>query len=88
MSKRATGQTDKKVTKVAIGKLTGLEKKLLDEIQAVRAANNAQWMQILRIAFRYASGEAKAVMKQITANDRRVSALTARLAGAGGKRGK
>jgi hypothetical protein len=53
---------------------------LIEDISKIRVDNNKQWMNILRLAFLHAPKEAKIIMKKITENDRKVSALTEKLA--------
>lgn len=50
------------------------------EIADVRRRNNEAWMDLLRIAVTAAPAEAKAVLRTINANDRRISDLVAQLA--------
>ena len=49
------------------------------EIERVRTKNNLNWMDILRIAFKYAPHEAKQVMKKIDHEDDRISKLVKKL---------
>lgn len=57
----------------------------IDRIQEIRARNNSLWMGLLRLAVQHAPAEAKALLREITQNDREVSKLTARLVGGGRK---
>lgn len=50
------------------------------EIADVRRRNNEAWMDLLRIAVTAAPDEAKAALRTINANDRRISDLVAQLA--------
>jgi hypothetical protein len=45
------------------------------EIEHIRARNNSLWMNLLKIALKYAPKEAKEVLKQINENDTAVSKL-------------
>jgi hypothetical protein len=54
--------------------------KIIDEVESVRTRNNVNWMDVLRLAFRYAPEEARALMKKINQEDDRVSALLKQLA--------
>ncbi|MFH1623638.1 MAG: hypothetical protein ABID54_00590 [Pseudomonadota bacterium] len=54
---------------------------LLDQIQEIRARNNKHWMGILRLAFREAPEESKALMREITKYDGQISELTRQLGG-------
>ena len=49
----------------------------LDEIQAIRAENNAVWMRLVRLAWRVAPDEARKLSQEITENDRRITELSA-----------
>jgi hypothetical protein len=49
--------------------------KIIDEVERVRTRNNVNWMDVLRLAFRYAPDEAKGLMKKINQEDDRISAL-------------
>lgn len=53
----------------------------IDAVEAVRRDNNALWMKLLRLALSAAPSEAKAILRQINANDRKISTLLAELAG-------
>lgn len=52
---------------------------LLDQIQEIRSENNKNWMDILKLAFRYTPNEAKILMRQITECDQKISKLTKQL---------
>lgn len=52
---------------------------IIDQIQEIRSRNNQLWMDILRIAFKYASDETKKKMEKITANDAEINELTKKL---------
>ncbi len=54
--------------------------KILNQVQEIRANNNKNWMAILKLAFKYAPKEAKAIMKNITDCDQEINELTRRLA--------
>jgi len=45
------------------------------EIEHIRTRNNSLWMELLKIALKYAPEEAKKVLKQINENDNAVSRL-------------
>jgi hypothetical protein len=49
--------------------------KIIDEVERVRTRNNVNWMDVLRLAFRYAPDEARELMKKINQEDDRISAL-------------
>jgi hypothetical protein len=49
--------------------------KTITLIENVRKKNNKYWMDILRVAFRFAPNEAKLIMKKINENDKKISKL-------------
>jgi RimJ/RimL family protein N-acetyltransferase len=53
---------------------------LIDEIEKVRGKNNVNWMDILRIAFKYAPEETRKVFKKITDSDDEIGRLSRKLA--------
>ena len=59
-------------------KRTDLE--IIDEIQSIRSKNNANWMYILRLAFKYAPEEARTLQRKITEIDSRIQELSQELA--------
>ena len=52
---------------------------IIDKIQMIRKHNNDHWMNILRLAFRYAPDGTKLVMKKITECDQEINRLTKEL---------
>ena len=56
------------------------DEQIIDEIQRIRASNNAVWMNLVRLALCVAPKEAKALFNEITDNDQKVSALLRQLA--------
>jgi predicted transcriptional regulator len=55
------------------------QKKIISNIQKVRSLNNKYWMDILRVAFKYAPVEASKIIKKINVNDKKISALISKL---------
>ena len=53
--------------------------KIIDKIEKVRKTNNINWMDILRIAFKYAPEEAKNLMEKINKEDKKISILLKKL---------
>ena len=53
--------------------------KIIDQIEKVRTKNNVNWMNILRIAFQKDPDAAKKSFRRINAQDKKISALVARL---------
>lgn len=55
------------------------DQKLIDEIFDVRVINNIPWKRLMEIALKHAPEEAKAALRQVNVNDRRVSELLGKL---------
>ena len=53
--------------------------KIIDQIEKVRKKNNKNWMELLRISFRYNPTLAKKVVRQIFSDDRRINNLVKKL---------
>ena len=49
--------------------------KIIKDIQNVRSKNNKYWMDVLRLAFKFAPKEASVIMKKINLNDKKISKL-------------
>ena len=62
-------------------KRTDLE--IIDEVENIRTKNNVNWMDILRLAFKYAPEEARTLMGRVNEYDGRISALLTELANNG-----
>ncbi len=52
---------------------------LIKKIQKIRSRNNANWMNILRLAFKYAPKESRKLMKKINNDDKKISNLVYKL---------
>lgn len=52
---------------------------LIDEIQKIRSKNNANWMDILRLAFKFDPIGSSKIMSNIYADDQKISKLVKRL---------
>ena len=52
---------------------------VISKIENVRKKNNKNWMDILRIAFRYAPNEAAKVLAEIYKEDKKLNSLAKRL---------
>ena len=52
---------------------------LINQIQKIRSRNNVNWMNILRLAFKFAPKNAKIIMKKINSDDRKISSLLNKL---------
>tara|TARA_B100001029_G_C14914015_1_gene368160 strand:+ start:580 stop:765 length:186 start_codon:yes stop_codon:yes gene_type:complete len=57
--------------------MTDLE--IIDEIEKIRSNNNINWMNILRLAFKYAPDEARSIVSKINSDDKRISDLLKKL---------
>ena len=53
--------------------------KLINQIQKIRAKNNVNWMNILRLAFKHAPKEAGKLMKKINTDDKKISKILNKL---------
>ena len=54
-------------------------KKIISQIESVRKKNNKNWMDILRLSFKYAPEEATKIMQEIYKEDNKISALVDKL---------
>lgn len=54
---------------------------IIDDIERVRSRNNANWMDLLRLAYRHAPDEAGVIVREILSLDEEVSALGKELTG-------
>ena len=54
-------------------------KDVVSLITDIRAKNNKNWMDLLRLALKARPRQARAIMKQITKNDREISKLCRKL---------
>ena len=52
---------------------------IINKIEKIRSKNNVNWMDILRLAFKYSPHETKKLMKKINQQDGRISNLLKRL---------
>ena len=53
--------------------------KIVNEIQKVRARNNKNWMNILRVAIKFAPKETQKIMRKINIDDKKISKLVSKL---------
>ena len=51
----------------------------ISKVQKIRARNNVNWMNILRLAFKHAPKEAGKLMKKINSDDKKISKLLNKL---------
>jgi|TARA_B100001964_G_C14088523_1_gene533715 hypothetical protein len=52
---------------------------IINKISLVRAKNNINWMNLLRLAFKYAPKKANRIIKKINADDKKISKLLRKL---------
>ncbi len=50
-------------------------KKTISLIEKARAINNKNWMDLLRISFKYAPKESKKILQKINLQDKKISIL-------------
>ena len=62
-------------------KRTDLE--IINEVEQIRTKNNVNWMDILRLAFKHAPEDARALMSRVNEYDGRISTLLTELANNG-----
>ena len=55
------------------------DNKIINEIQKIRARNNKNWMDILRVAVKYAPKSTKKIIKKINLDDKKISKLLQKL---------
>jgi thioredoxin-like negative regulator of GroEL len=60
---------------MSAGTATG-DAELLEQIRQIRARNNDLWMGLVGLALRYGGEEARAMLRGIVENDRKVAAAT------------
>ena len=53
--------------------------KIIDQIETIRSKNNANWMDILRIAFEYAPEKTSKTISKIYSADQKISKLAKKL---------
>ena len=52
---------------------------IINQIQKIRAKNNKNWMNILKLAFKFAPRHASKIMNQINSDDKKISKLLKKL---------
>ena len=52
---------------------------LINNVQKIRARNNVNWMNILKLAFRLDPKNASKIMKKINSDDKKISKLLRKL---------
>jgi hypothetical protein len=48
---------------------------IVDQIEKIRKLNNRNWMDLLRIALKFAPKEARLTLQKINKNDKKISKL-------------
>ncbi len=57
--------------------MTDLE--IINKIEKIRSENNINWMNVLRLAFKYAPDEAREIVSKINVDDNRIGELLKKL---------
>jgi hypothetical protein len=57
--------------------MTDLE--IINKIEEIRSKNNINWMNVLRLAFKYAPDEAREIVSKINVDDNRIGELLKKL---------
>lgn len=70
-------QDEEKLIYYKINTMTDLE--IIDEIEKVRNKNNVNWMDLMRLAFKYAPDEARQIMARVGNDDNKISELLEQL---------
>ena len=52
---------------------------IINKIQKIRAKNNVNWMNILKLAFKHDPRNASKIMKKINYDDKKISKLLSQL---------
>ena len=52
---------------------------IINKIQKIRTKNNVNWMNILRVAMKYAPKHTKKIVKSINTNDKKIASLIIKL---------
>mgnify|MGYP003122561009 CR=1 FL=1 len=68
-----------------VKKLNMTDLEIIDEIEKIRSKNNVNWMDILRLAFKHAPEDARALIGKVNKHDNEISALLAKLSSNGNK---
>jgi hypothetical protein len=55
------------------------DSEIIDKIEEIRSNNNINWMNILRLGFKYAPDEARGIVSKINLDDQRISDLLKKL---------
>ena len=55
------------------------EKSIINKIEKIRTKNNKNWMNLLRLAFKYAPKQARGIINKINKQDKEISLLLKQL---------
>ena len=55
------------------------EKSIINKIEKIRTKNNKNWMNLLRLAFKYAPKQARGIINKINKKDKEISLLLKKL---------
>jgi len=47
--------------------------KIINQIEKIRSSNNKNWMDLMRLAFKYAPKEASKILKKINSADKKIN---------------
>lgn len=53
--------------------------KIINHISNARKKNNSNWMQLMKIAFKYAPKESTIILKKINSQDKKISKLVEKI---------
>ena len=53
--------------------------KLINQIERIRSKNNSNWMDLLKVAFKYSPKETAKIMSKIYLDDKKISSLVKKL---------
>lgn len=53
--------------------------KLINQIERIRSKNNSNWMDLLKVAFKYSPKETAKIMSKIYLDDQKISSLVKKL---------
>ena len=53
--------------------------KIISSIESTRKKNNKNWMDLLRLGFKYNPGESKKILKEIFKEDKKINTLVKKI---------
>ncbi len=66
---------DKKILKLTEKLSMQYKLEIIQEIEKIRAENNSNWMELIRLAFEHAPDEAKVIMSRVHKSDEQITNL-------------